>query len=222
MAARQGIIGERTGANAKLGEPGASKGEFPGTACSVPGKEVVPPGRRGFQRIRRRFPRRTLSFFRVPCLGSQSYGRRFFRRWNITVAHGDFFRIPGQLGSAVERLTLCRQVSGSSLAYCRRFFPFSFSYGIRFDVLFFSASSFLLLFYGIQSSPPPCVGGWGDCAWIVDSRIVTLRTDTVFSAVYRSCRRLCFVHWCCSEPQGVFSACHPSVRVFAFANSLNR
>ena len=44
--AAQGVVGERTGPNAKLGERGASKGALPGMACSVPGKEKDPRGGR--------------------------------------------------------------------------------------------------------------------------------------------------------------------------------
>ena len=47
MAARQSLIGERTGPTpTKLGDGGASP---PGTACSVPGKGADPRGGRGFQ-----------------------------------------------------------------------------------------------------------------------------------------------------------------------------
>ena len=75
--AAQGVIGERKGPNAKLGERGASKGALPGTACSVPGKGAdFRPGREGFPTLSEAFPSRyfcSCPLFEV----FQLYGRRF-------------------------------------------------------------------------------------------------------------------------------------------------
>ena len=72
MAARQSLIGERTGPTpTKLGDGGASP---PGTACSVPGKGADPRGGRGFQHLWSWFPYRGLFFYPVFWV---------FRGWNI-------------------------------------------------------------------------------------------------------------------------------------------
>ena len=115
--AAQGVLGP----NVELGERGASKEALPGTACSVPGKGANPRGGRGFQHFRRRFPPGFC--FVSPGRGFNCMEGVLFADETLSSPPGIIFRIPGMFGSAVERPTLCPQVSGSSLAYwC--FFPF--------------------------------------------------------------------------------------------------
>ena len=86
--AAQGVMGERTGPNAKLDDRGALKGALPGTACSVPGKEADPRRGRGFQHFRGRFP--PGDFCVSPVLGFQTYGRRFFGDGTFSSPRGYF------------------------------------------------------------------------------------------------------------------------------------
>ena len=114
--AAQGLIGKRTGTNAKTRRAGGVERSPLGDGLLGPRERSGSPGREGFPTFSGAF-----SFFLSPCLGFQLYGRRFFWGYYI-IPPGIFFRVPRYFRSVVERPNLCPQVRGSSLAYFRFFF----------------------------------------------------------------------------------------------------
>ena len=105
--ATQGVIGERTGPNARLGVRGAAKGALPGTVARFSEKEKGADPR-GVPTFQRRFPPSV--YFFVASGVSKVCKAVVFRGWNIIVSRGYYFRIPGVFGSAAERPTLYPQV----------------------------------------------------------------------------------------------------------------
>ena len=94
-----------------------------GVERSPPGDGLLGPrersGREGFPTFSEVFPSRDV--FRVSLFRVSIVWKTFLRGWNPIIPPGIFFRVPRCFGSAVERPTLCIQISGSSLA-CRLFF----------------------------------------------------------------------------------------------------
>ena len=129
-------------------------------ASSIPGKRRI-PGEGRFSNIVGGVSRQF--FVSCPLCGVSLVWKAFSRRSTVVIPRCFLFCIPVFFGSAVERPTMCPQVSGSNLACCR-VFCFCFycmGFSITFLFLFFQYvdSFFFFLEYYLLPRGIFCVPG---------------------------------------------------------------
>ena len=101
--AAQGVIGEKTPPNARLGERGASKGALSTADGSLGPRrttERMPREKQGFLHFRRRVPPGIFSLASCPFVGVSIVWMAFFRGWNVIIPPGYFFVVPNIFGGA--------------------------------------------------------------------------------------------------------------------------
>ena len=110
-----GVVGERSGANAKLGERRASKGAIPGTACSVPGKGGIIGEAYELPAFSGLFPSRGIFFAALSLVWVfHSMESAYFRGWYTIIPSREFFSYPRLfLAFSGRRPTLYAQDRGT-------------------------------------------------------------------------------------------------------------
>ena len=141
------VYQRKNGPQSQIRRAGGVERSPPGDGFLDPRERSGSAGGEGFLTLSEAFPSRDFLFV-PPVWDFNCMEGDCFPRMEHYHPPGIFFRVPGNLGSAVERPTLCSQVSGSSLAYCR-VFCFLFCMIFSMTSLFFPFSS------GRQFPPPP-------------------------------------------------------------------